>query len=291
MEKDNMEPDNIEKETVEYIALSELSEFENHPFRTPEVDDPEMKRLIESIREKGVITPGIVRPKKNGEGYEIISGHRRKLACKTLGIETMPVIVKKNCEDDEATILMVTSNVQRRGTRKSEEIKAYSLMYEKMKHQGKIDKDDTKGSKSTREAVAKIAGVSGSVIRRYIELSHLSKEFLEMLDDKRLKPSIGVVISSLPKNDRATVQKVLMKDKNSRVSFNQANELKKISNDGTLSEEKVKEVLAFKNNDKRISSMRITFTLEEQAKYFGGETDPQQIKNKLLSMLEGGLKG
>lgn len=275
----------MKKTSAENIALSELFPFKNHPFRVPDADDAEMKRLIESIREKGVITPGIARPMPDGSGYEIIAGHRRKMACKTLGLKTMPVIVK-DCDDDEAILLMVTSNVQRKGTRKSEEIKAYSLMYAAMKHQGKIDENDRRGSKSTRETIGKIAGVSGMAIRRYVELSRLSDDFLDMLDNKRLKPSIGIVISSLPENDQRMIQDFLAKNSGSRISFNQANELKKLSKAGTLSPWKVEESLK-QDGRRNPKIVRISFSQEEQEKYFSGITDPEQIKNKVLSALEG----
>ena len=277
--------EDMKKTSAENIALSELFPFKNHPFRVPDADDTEMKRLIESIREKGVITPGIARPMPDGSGYEIIAGHRRKMACEMLGLKTMPVIVK-DCDDDEAILLMVTSNVQRKGTRKSEEIKAYSLMYAAMKHQGKIDEKDRKGSKSTRETIGKIAGVSGMAIRRYVELSRLSDDFLEMLDNKRLKPSIGVVISSLPENDQRMIQDFLVKNSSSRISFNQANELKKLSKAGTLSPWKVEESLK-REGTRTPKIVRISFSQEEQEKYFAGVTDPEQIKNKVLSALEG----
>ena len=172
------------------VTLGELHTFKNHPFHVN--DDKEMEELAESIREHGVLIPGIVRPRAEG-GYELIAGHRRKHGSELVGKTEMPVIVREYT-DDEATIMMVDSNIQRESILPSEKAKAYTLKYEALKHQGK------KSGKSTLDQVGEAAGENSKKVQRYIWLSRLSDPLLQMVDEKRLGFSQGVYLSFLSKN-------------------------------------------------------------------------------------------
>ena len=152
---------------VQEIALSELYEFKGHPFKV--LDDEKMQETVESIRNYGVLMPGIARPRAEG-GYEIIAGHRRKHGCELAGLSTMPMFIR-DYNDDEATVIMVDTNIQREDILPSEKARAYSMKYEAMKHQGK------KGKGSSLDEVGEAAGESGKTVQRYIWLARLSDEF------------------------------------------------------------------------------------------------------------------
>lgn len=163
-------------EQIINAPLAELYDFKNHPFRV--VDDEKMEETTESIRQYGVLVPGIARPRAGG-GYELIAGHRRKRGSQRAGKSEMPVIVR-NYSDDEATIIMVDSNIQREDILPSEKAKAYKMKYEAMKHQGK------KSGKNTLDEVGEAAGENAKKVQRYIWLARLSEELLEMVDTKKL---------------------------------------------------------------------------------------------------------
>ena len=174
-------------EQVQEIALSELHEFKGHPFKV--LDDEKMQETVESVREHGVLMPGIARPRAEG-GYEIIAGHRRRHACELVGLDTMPMFIR-NYTDDEATIIMVDSNIQREDILPSEKAKAYRMKYEAMKHQG------SKGEKHTADLVGEAAGESGRTVQRYIRLSFLISRLLDYVDNKRLSMKAGEKLSFL----------------------------------------------------------------------------------------------
>ena len=174
-------------EQIINAPLAELHDFKNHPFRV--VDDEKMEETTESIRQYGVLVPGIARPRAGG-GYELIAGHRRKRGSQRAGKSEMPVIVR-NYSDDEATIIMVDSNIQREDILTSEKAKAYKMKYEAMKHQGK------KSGKNTLDQVRETAGENSKKVQRYIWLARLSDGLLEMVDNKKLGFSQGVDISFL----------------------------------------------------------------------------------------------
>lgn len=171
---------------IQQIPLSDLHEFKDHPFKI--LDDEKMQETVESIKEHGILIPGIVRPRKEG-GYEIISGHRRKHACELLGLTTMPVIVR-DYTDDEATIIMVDSNIQRENILPSEKAFAYKMKLEAMKHQGKA-------GKASAAQVGEAAGDNAKTVQRYIRLTYLIPEFLQMVDDSTLPMMCGVDLSFL----------------------------------------------------------------------------------------------
>lgn len=170
----NLQGDSTEQ--IISVPIQDLYDFKDHPFHVS--DDEKMEETTESIRQYGVLVPGIARPRAGG-GYEIIAGHRRKRGCELVGKTEMPVIVR-NYTDDEAIIIMVDSNIQREDILPSEKAKAYKMKYEAMKHQGK------KSGKNTLEEVGEAAGENGKKVQRYIWLSRLSDELLEMVDHKKL---------------------------------------------------------------------------------------------------------
>lgn len=174
-------------EQVVEVPLKDLHTFENHPFRV--LDDAKMEETVESIKKYGVLMPGIARPRKEG-GYEIIAGHRRKRGSELAGKSTMPVFIR-NYTDDEATIIMVDTNIQREDILPSEKAKAYAMKYEALKHQGKRE------GGSTFETIGEPAGESGKTVQRYIRLAGLLDELLDMVDKKRLGFIPGVDISYL----------------------------------------------------------------------------------------------
>ena len=177
----------IGTEQVQEIALSELHEFKGHPFKV--LDDEKMQETVESIKEHGVLMPGIARPMKDG-GYEIIAGHRRRHACEIVGLATMPMFIR-DYTDDEATIIMVDSNIQREDILPSEKAKAYFMKYEAVKHQGK------RGKGNSLDEVGETAGESAKTVQRYIYLAHLSDALLDMVDKKKIGIVQGVELSFL----------------------------------------------------------------------------------------------
>ena len=202
-------------EQVQEIPLCELHEFRGHPFKV--VDDEKMQETVESIKNYGVLMPGIARPRAEG-GYEIIAGHRRRHDCELAGLSTMPMFVR-DYTDDEATIIMVDTNIQREDILPSEKARAYSMKYEAMKHQGK------KGTGNSLDEVGEAAGESGKTVQRYIWLSRLSDELLEMVDKKKIGLVQGVDISFLTEQAQEWVQ-VIMEETGTNISTVQSAKLK-----------------------------------------------------------------
>ncbi len=219
-------------EIVQKIQIDKLIHFQNHPFRIK--DDEEMEKLVQSIAEKGVVVPIIARA-INDEYYEIISGHRRRYACMKLGIDTMPVIIRK-LDDDEAVIAMVDSNIQREHILPSERGFSYKMKLEAIKHQGKRTDltsaqlgQKLKGKNSV-EIVAEKAGESRNQIQRYIRLTKLIPELLQMVDDNKLKFNTGVELSYLELEEQINLHKFIGK-LNVIPSLEQSSKLKKYSQD------------------------------------------------------------
>jgi ParB family chromosome partitioning protein len=232
-------------EKVEEIDISKITDFPEHPFRVN--DDDKMREMVNSVKEYGVILPVIVRPKENGT-YEMISGHRRKRACELAGVKQIRCIVK-NLTDDEATILMVDSNIQREEILPSEKAFAYKLKLEAMKHQGKrvdLEEDltslpmETKLRTDTRIGLEN--GDSGTQVFRYIRLTKLIPEILEEVDNKRIAFRPAVELSYLEEDYQYVVLNKLQYDEVSP-SLGQAITLKKMQQEGTISEEKIENLL------------------------------------------------
>ena len=212
-----------QQERVQEIPLSELHPFKGHPFKV--LDDDAMQKTVESIAQFGVMTPAIARPRPEG-GYELIAGHRRKHGSERAGKTEMPIIVR-NYSDDEATIIMVDSNIQREDILPSEKAKAYKMKYEAMKHQGK------KSGKNTLDEVGEAAGENAKKVQRYIWLARLSEELLEMVDTKKLGFSQGVDISFLSEEAQQWVE-VIIEEQGCNVSTVQAGKLKEYGKSGEL---------------------------------------------------------
>lgn len=232
-------------EKVEEINISSIKDFPNHPFKV--INDEKMQEMVKSVKEYGVILPVIVRPKEDGT-YEMISGHRRKRACELAGIKQIRCIVK-DLTDDEATILMVDSNIQREEILPSEKAFAYKLKLEAMKHQGKrIDLGENETSTPvvsklrTDEILGEEVGESRENIRRYIRLTYLIPELLEEVDNKRIAFRPAVELSYLEEDYQYVVLNKLQYDEVSP-SLSQAITLKKMQQEGTISEEKIENLL------------------------------------------------
>ena len=232
-------------EKVEEINISSIKDFPNHPFKV--INDEKMQEMVKSVKEYGVILPVIVRPKEDGT-YEMISGHRRKRACELAGIKQMRCIVK-DLTDDEATILMVDSNIQREEILPSEKAFAYKLKLEAMKHQGRninIDENNTSAPMvhklTSREMLGEEVGESRENIRRYIRLTYLIPELLEEVDNKRIAFRPAVELSYLEEDYQYVVLNKLQYDEVSP-SLSQAITLKKMQQEGTISEEKIENLL------------------------------------------------
>ena len=232
-------------EKVQEINISDISDFPEHPFKVN--DDDKMKEMVKSVKEYGVILPVIVRPKENGT-YEMISGHRRKRACELAGVKQIRCIVK-NLSDDEATILMVDSNIQREEILPSEKAFAYKMKLNAMKHQGKkidIDEEETStpvvAKLRTNEILGEEVGESRENIRRYIRLTELIPELLEEVDNKRIAFRPAVELSYLSDENQYVVLNKLEYDDISP-SLSQAIVLKKMQQEGTITEEKIEELL------------------------------------------------
>lgn len=258
-----------EGEIIE-VPLDQIHTFKNHPFRV--LDDARMEETVESIKEHGVLVPGVVRPRPEG-GYEILSGHRRAHASKLAGTTTMPVIVK-DCSDDEATIIMVDSNIQREDILPSEKARAYAMKYQAMKHQGAA------GGISL-EAMGEEAGESRKTIQRFIWLSRLNDELLQMVDEKKIGIVQGVDLSFLSEEAQGWVLDVLKELKVSITPF-QSNQLKELDKVDHLTKDSVWSTL---NLPKQITR-RVSFNAKKLDAYFTPDTSNEEIEKVILHLLD-----
>ena len=258
-------------EQIINAPLVELHTFKDHPFRVE--DDEKMEETTESIRQHGVLVPGIARPREGG-GYEIIAGHRRKRGSELAGKTEMPVIVR-NYTDDEATIIMVDSNIQREDILPSEKARAYKMKYEAMKHQGK------KSGRSTLDEVGEAAGENAKKVQRYIWLSRLSDELLEMVDTKKLGFSQGVDISFLTEEAQQWVQ-VIIEEQGCNVSMVQSGKLKEYGKSGELTLAMVKLVLS----EEKPKERKITIKSDKIGKYFSDSYSNEEIESIIITLLD-----
>lgn len=252
------------------IPVSLLKEFRNHPFKV--LDDNKMDELVTSIKENGVLVPAIAR-KLDGGTYELISGHRRHRACELAELDSMPVIVK-DLNDDEATIIMVDSNLQREELLVSERARAFSQRYEACKHQGR------KGGYVLDE-IGDSVGENRKQIQRYIWIARLLDELLDMVDNKKLGFCQGVDISFLTKEEQAAVL-LEMKMNEVKMSLKQSALLKKLSQENALSNEKIREILSKPLLVKR------TFSMNESKinSYFDERYSSEDIKKVIFNLLD-----
>ena len=256
----------VEAGEVKQIPISELHEFHNHPFQIR--SDEELEEMIESVRQHGVLVPGIVRPRKEG-GYEIIAGHTRRHVCELLGIDIMPVFVK-NLDDDEASLIMVDSNIQRENILPSEKAKAYKIKYDAMKNQGKEG--------NSLQKMSEESGENYKSIQRYIWLARLNDNLLGMVDKKKLGFIQGVSLSVLPDKEQEMVYDAICRYEK-KLSTIQANTIKQLSADGKLDEETLERYLF--SVERHSKKKDITLKNERLAEYFEEETtEPKTTRKK-----------
>ena len=270
-----------QQERVQEIPLSELHPFEGHPFRV--VDDEDMAKTVESIRDYGVLTPAIVRPDPNG-GYEIISGHRRHHASELAGKETMPAIVR-DMDDDVAVILMVDSNLQRETILPSERAFAYKMKLDAIKHQGArsdLTSPQLAAKFRSDDLVAKDAGMSGDTVRRYIRLTELIPELLDMVDEKKIAFNPAVELSYLKKEEQQSFLEA-MDYAQTTPSLSQAQRLKKFSQEGKCS---LDAMCAILSEEKKNEQDRVTIKNDVLRKYFPKSYTPKQMEDTIIKLLE-----
>ena len=273
-----------QREKVQEIPLSELYPFPNHPFKV--VDDERMLDTADSIREHGVLVPAIARPRVDG-GYELIAGHRRKRGCELAGLDTMPVIVR-NLDDDASTIIMVDSNIQRESLLPSERAFAYKMKLEALNHQGKRSDltcsqvgNKFVGMKSS-EIMAEEMGTSKNQIFRYIRLTELVPDLLDMVDAKRIAFNPAVELSYLKPEEQTALMEA-MDSEQATPSLSQAQRLKRFSQEGTLSPDMMRAILS---EEKKADMDRVTLTGDTLRKYFPKSYTPRQMEQTILKLLE-----
>lgn len=269
---------------MQEIPLSQLHPFEGHPFKV--VDDEAMMKTAESIAQFGVMTPAIARPRAEG-GYELIAGHRRHHASQLAGKETMPVIVR-DMDDDAATILMVDSNLQRETILPSERAFAYKLKLEAMKHQGER-KDLTSvqvaqklQGKTSREILGEQVGQSQDQVRRYIRLTELIPELLDMVDEKKIAFNPAVELSYLKQEEQRDFLEA-MDYAQATPSLSQAQRLKKFSQEGKCS---LDAMCAIMSEEKKGELDRVTLKNDVLRKYFPKSYTPKQMEDTIIKLLE-----
>ena len=269
-----------QQERVQEIPLSELHPFEGHPFRV--VDDEEMMKTAESVRDFGVLTPAIVRPDPDG-GYEIVSGHRRHRASELAGKETMPAIVR-DLDDDAAIILMVDANLQRETILPSERAFAYKMKLDAIKHQGeRTDLTSTQvAQKLSVEKVGEDAGVSKDTVRRYIRLTELIPELLDMVDTGQIKFNPAVELSYLASEEQQNFLSA-MDYAQAAPSLSQAQRIKKLAQEGECTLDAMCEIM---NEIKKGELDRVTFKTDSLRKYFPKSYTNKQMESKIIQLLE-----
>ena len=272
-------------ERVQKIPISELVPFKDHPFKI--VDDEAMLRTTESIAQYGVLTPLIARPLEDGT-YEIISGHRRVHAAQAAGLTEVPVIVR-DMDDDAATVLMVDSNLQREHILPSERAFAYKMKLEAVKRQG--ERTDLTADGTSRQVVGKLeaadvlgktTGESGRQIQRFIRLTYLIPEFLDLVDEKKISFNPAVELSYLKPTEQEMFLSVMEWSQNAP-SLSQAQRLKKLSQEGKLTPDAMREIM---NEVKKGDLERVTFRNETLRKYFPRSYTAQQMQDQIIKLLE-----
>jgi len=271
-----------QREQIQQIPIDALHPFTNHPFKV--LDDEAMTRTVESIAQYGVLAPLIARPRPDGDGYEIISGHRRQYAAKLAGLETLPVIVR-NMDDDAAVLLMVDSNLQRETILPSERAFAYKMKLEALKNQG-ARSDLTSSQIGTKlradEKVAQDLGESRNQVQRFIRLTNLIPELLDMVDEKKISFNPAVELSYLDESQQRDFLEA-MNDTQNAPSLSQAQQLKKIAQQGEFSYEKAFDVMG---QEKRSEKDTVTIKNETLRKYFPRSYTPKQMEEKIIQLLD-----
>ena len=268
-------------ERVQNISISELVPFKDHPFKV--VDDEAMLRTTESIAQYGVLTPLIARPLEGG-GYEIISGHRRAHAAEMAGLTEVPVLVRQ-MDDDAATVLMVDSNLQRENILPSERAYAYKMKLEAMNHQGQrsdLTSVQVEQKLNARSALAKEAGSSEATVFRFIRLTNLIPELLEMVDQKQISFNPAVELSYLAPEEQEIFMQA-MDEVQASPSLSQAQRLKKLAQEGDFTMDAAREIM---NEVKKGDLERVTFRNEQLRKYFPRSYTTQQMQDTIIKLLD-----
>ena len=273
--------DDAKLEKVQNIPLAELHPFKDHPFKV--IDDESMMDTVQSIREHGILLPLIARPMPDGK-YEIVSGHRRSHAGKLAGLETVPVIVRE-LDDDAAVILMVDSNLQRENILPSERAFAFKMKLEAMKHQGQ--RNDLSlcqvGTKSRAdEKLAQSVNESARTIQRYIRLTELLPELLDLVDERKFAFNSAVEVSYLNPEEQGWLAETIDSEQ-STPSLSQAQRLKRFSQDGKLTEDMV---LAIMSEQKKPETERVVLQSRQISQYFSPSATPKEMETSILSMLD-----
>jgi len=264
-------------EQVVSIQISALHPFQNHPFQVR--DNEEMQALCDSIREYGVLSPLLARPTE--DGYEIISGHRRKAAALRLGLDKLPVLVRE-MSDDEAVILMVDSNLQRENLLPSEKAFAYKMKLEAIKHQGKTTSRQIVGKLESADLIGQDTGESGRTIQRYIRLTYLAKPILDLVDQQSIAFSPAVELSYLTRQEQAELWDI-MQSEDCTPSLSQAVRLKKLSQQVQLTPEKILDIMS---EQKANQKDRIRIEVSQLRKYFPRNYTAHQMEQSILKLLE-----
>ena len=268
-------------EQIQQISIGELHPFKNHPFKV--LDDEAMQRTVESVAQFGVMAPLIARPREEG-GYEIISGHRRQHAAQLAGLKSLPVIVRK-MDDDQAVILMVDSNLQRESILPSERAFAYKMKLEAIKNQGaRSDLTSAQlGPKLTAaEKVALDSDDSKSQVKRFIRLTNLIPELLELVDQKKISFNPAVELSYLADSEQRDFFEA-MQDIQNAPSLSQAQQIKKLSQEGHCSYEAIFDIMG---KEKKAEMDRLTIKNDVLRKYFPKSYTPRQMEETILKLLE-----
>lgn len=270
-----------QRERVQEIPLDQLKPFRNHPFKVR--DDQRMLDTADSIREYGVLVPAIARPDPNG-GYELISGHRRKRGCEMAGLQTMPVIIR-DLDDDAAVLVMVDSNIQREELLPSERAFAYKMKLEALKHQG-ARSDLTSSQLGTKlradELLAQQAGESRNQVQRFIRLTELISELLDMVDERKLAFNPAVEVSYLKRDEQRMLLEA-MDAEQTTPSLSQAQRLKKFSQEGRLTEEAMSAIMS---EEKKSDMDKVTLRSDTLRKYFPKSYTPKQMEQTIIKLLD-----
>ena len=271
-------------EKIQILPLTELHPFRNHPFQVR--DDDEMAKMVDSVKEYGVMTPAIVRPRQDG-GYEIVAGHRRCHASQRAGVDTMPCIVR-DMDDDTAIILMVDSNCQREHILPSEKAKAYQMKLEAIKRQGRRS-DLTSSQVETKlradEYVAQGAGESRNQVQRFIRLNKLTPELMQMVDDGKLKTTPAVELSYLTPEEQEDFLSY-MESEGCTPSLSQAQKLKEASKESVLTPERIQRIMSAKPPSVKPRTPQLMIPVSEIERFFPKGFSSEQMQKVIVHLLE-----
>ena len=270
-----------QRERVQEIPLDQLKPFRNHPFKVR--DDQRMLDTVDSIREYGVLVPAIARPDPEG-GYELISGHRRKRGCEMAGLQTMPVIIRE-LDDDAAVLVMVDSNIQREELLPSERAFAYKMKLEALKHQGaRMDLTSCQVGTKLRadEKLAESVNESARTVQRFIRLTELISELLDMVDERKLAFNPAVEVSYLKRDEQRMLLEA-MDAEQTTPSLSQAQRLKKFSQEGRLTEEAMSAIMS---EEKKSDMDKVTLRSDTLRRYFPKSYTPKQMEQTIIKLLD-----